>query len=106
MPACVADTPVGKQRDALLAQIKRSSMAAWRHIHMDGANRLTTLLTHTDSFCCNKIGRAGDGNRPVEPSESPAKRSFVATNSNNLSKGCHESVWMENTTFPMNGSIL
>ena len=26
----------GKQREALLNQIKRSSMAAWHHIYMDG----------------------------------------------------------------------
>jgi len=32
----VLDTPDGKQREALLAQIKRSSMAAWHHIYMDG----------------------------------------------------------------------
>jgi len=32
----VADTPEGKQRDALLDKIKRSSMAAWHHIYMDG----------------------------------------------------------------------
>jgi hypothetical protein len=32
----VATTPEGPQRDALLKQIKRSSMAAWGHIHMDG----------------------------------------------------------------------
>lgn len=32
----VLDTPEGKQREALLAQIKRSSMAAWHHIYMDG----------------------------------------------------------------------
>ncbi len=32
----VDSTPEGKQREALLAQIKRSSMAAWHHIYMDG----------------------------------------------------------------------
>jgi hypothetical protein len=32
----VTNTPEGKQREALLAQIKRSSMAAWHHIYMDG----------------------------------------------------------------------
>src|SRR5437763_7574372 len=31
-----ANTPEGKQREALLNQIKRSSMAAWHHIYMDG----------------------------------------------------------------------
>jgi TnpA family transposase len=32
----VANTPEEKQREALLKQIKRSSMAAWHHIYMDG----------------------------------------------------------------------
>ena len=32
----VTNTPEGKQREALLKQIKRSSMAAWHHIYMDG----------------------------------------------------------------------
>ena len=32
----VADTPEGKQREELLKQIKRSSMAVWHHIHMYG----------------------------------------------------------------------
>ena len=32
----VANTPEEKQREALLSQIKRSSMAAWHHIYMDG----------------------------------------------------------------------
>ena len=29
-------TPEGKQREALIRQLKRSSMAVWHHIHMDG----------------------------------------------------------------------
>ena len=32
----VTNTPEGTARNALLLQIKRSSMAAWQHIHMDG----------------------------------------------------------------------
>lgn len=30
------DTSEGKQREALIRQLKRSSMAVWHHIHMDG----------------------------------------------------------------------
>jgi hypothetical protein len=32
----VIATPEGKQREALLRRLKRSSMAIWYHIHMDG----------------------------------------------------------------------
>ena len=30
------DTPEGKQREALIKRLQRSSMAVWHHIHMDG----------------------------------------------------------------------
>jgi hypothetical protein len=36
MMAKSLDTPEGKQREALLRRLKRSSMAIWYHIHMDG----------------------------------------------------------------------
>jgi TnpA family transposase len=32
----VIDTPEGKQREGLLRRLKRTSMAIWYHIHMDG----------------------------------------------------------------------
>ena len=32
----VIDTPEGKQREALIMRLRRSSMAIWYHIHMDG----------------------------------------------------------------------
>ncbi len=58
----------------------------------DKLGRLTALVTQTEGLCCHKTGRAGDENELVEPPEAPTTYVFVATNSNNMRKGCRELV--------------
>jgi cytochrome c551/c552 len=52
----VANTPEGKQRETILKQIKRSSMAAWHHIYMDGEYDFSDERVNTiTKFSLSKI---------------------------------------------------
>ncbi len=57
-----------------------------------GRHRPKGCLTHIHSFCCNKTSGSREESELGEPPEAPVKCAFIATISDNMSKGCRGSV--------------